>query len=67
VTTIGFIGGLGKRLLQAAAQRVAAINEGSAQKQLPPGIQPDKLDAALARLRAERPPADAPQGFDMSD
>jgi hypothetical protein len=67
VNTIGFFGGIGKRLLQAAAQRVAGIEEATTQKQLPSGIEPGKLDAALARLRAEHPSDDAPQGPDMSD
>ncbi len=59
---IGFLGWLGKRLLQAAAQRVAAAGEEVESrvepKQLPPGIAPDRLDAALERLRAERPAAE---------
>lgn len=66
----GFLGGLGKRLLQAAAQRVAAAVEEAERKQLPSKtapaptvpnpiqtdtIEPVRLDAALARLRADRP------------
>jgi hypothetical protein len=70
VSGIGFLGGLGKRLLQAAAQRVVAAGEAIESrvetKQLPPGIAPDRLDAALQRLRSEHPPAGPPGPYSES-
>jgi hypothetical protein len=86
VSGISRLGGLGKRLLQVAAQRVIAAGEEverrAVVRELPAGSGPagqdpapnphapspnrldpsaDPFDAALTRLRAERPPPDPPE------
>jgi hypothetical protein len=81
VSGIGRLGGLGKRLLQVAAQRVIAAGEEverrAETRQLPARSDPapsrrattphqldrspDPFDAALTRLRAERPAVDPPR------